>query len=378
MKTRFLTMKGAASKAFVCGITLLALLAFVLPQAAQASTAANTVIRNTATVNYDDTAGNAMPAVSDSVEVTVAFVCAPAAISAPADISTDPNTNAVYNYTLTSQANGPDTYTIAITTPLTESAGISGSTATPSVASIVLGATTAAATAASGATAITVPNDLASDSSINGIEAGDTVVIGGNVYTVDSITDTGGTVGGTSTITLSTALTTAVAVGDPIYEQKPFTVTVDPGTVSAAANQTITVETTATGTGGCDPAKDTTVTTVELATLTIDKTANKDTAAPGEVITYTIVVTNAGSSNAQNVIVTDPLPLYTTYVANSTRLNEITVSGDGETSPLIAGLQVDDNASRTPGAAANGTLPPYKAGPPEEGKATITFQVTVN
>jgi len=42
--------------------------------AAQASTASNTVIRNSVTVNYDDTAGSAMPAVSDTIDITVSLV----------------------------------------------------------------------------------------------------------------------------------------------------------------------------------------------------------------------------------------------------------------------------------------------------------------
>lgn len=389
MKTRILTMKRAASKAFVCGITLLALLAFVLPQAAQASTAANTVIRNTATVNYKDTAGNAMPAVSDSVDVTVSFVCAPAAISAPADQNTDPNTDAVYNYTLTSQANGPDTYTIATAAP-TESAGITGSTATLSTTSIVLGATTAAATAESGATSITVPNDAASDSSINGIEAGDTVVIGGSVYTVASVTDNGGTVGGTSTITLSTALTTAVAVSDPIYEQKPFTMTVDPGTVSAASDQTITVTTSATGTGGCDAATDETKTTVHVATLTVSKDVTTDDTCssgwtsggsgvsfpPGDTICYRITVRNTGNSNATAVTVIDAMPAYTTYVAGSTLLNAVLVNDVSGVSQVVSGLLVDDVAGRASGSVGTGVLPPYTTGP--AGEAIVIFKVQID
>jgi len=382
-------MKRAASKAFVCGITLLALLAFVLPQAAQASTAANTVIRNTATVNYKDTAGNAMPAVSDSVDVTVSFVCAPAAISAPADQNTDPNTDAVYNYTLTSQANGPDTYTIATAAP-TESAGITGSTATLSTTSIVLGATTAAATAESGATSITVPNDAASDSSINGIEAGDTVVIGGSVYTVASVTDNGGTVGGTSTITLSTALTTAVAVSDPIYEQKPFTMTVDPGTVSAASDQTITVTTSATGTGGCDAATDETKTTVHVATLTVSKDVTTDDTCssgwtsggsgvsfpPGDTICYRITVRNTGNSNATAVTVIDAMPAYTTYVAGSTLLNAVLVNDVSGVSQVVSGLLVDDVAGRASGSVGTGVLPPYTTGP--AGEAIVIFKVQID
>lgn len=110
--------------------------------------------------------------------------------------------------------------------------------------------------------------------------------------------------------------------------------------------------------------------------LTIVESASTGTVNPGQTVTYTIVVTNTGTGNAINSIVTDQVPQYTTYVANSTRLNSITVAGDGTTLPLIGGLLIDDNASRTAGAAATGILPPYTTGP--AGRATITFQVTVN
>ncbi len=90
---------------------------------------------------------------------------------------------------------------------------------------------------------------------------------------------------------------------------------------------------------------------------------------PGQVLTYTIVITNTGNGTATNVIATDSVPTYTTYVANSTLLNGITVAGDGSTLPLIAGLLVDNNSGRSAGVAATGVLPAGSS-------ATITFQTT--
>lgn len=90
MKKTFSNIRVAALKAFIGSLALLSLLAFVLPQAAQASTAANTTIRNTATVTYNDTKGTAMTPVSGSVDITVAFVCATPTLSAPTDITTQP------------------------------------------------------------------------------------------------------------------------------------------------------------------------------------------------------------------------------------------------------------------------------------------------
>lgn len=104
--------------------------------------------------------------------------------------------------------------------------------------------------------------------------------------------------------------------------------------------------------------------------LTVVKSTDKTSVTSGSAITYTILVTNTSTGTAINATVTDPLPTYTTYVANSTTLNGITVAGDGSTSPLIAGLLVDNNSGRSAGVAATGVLPAGKS-------ATITFQVTV-
>jgi uncharacterized repeat protein (TIGR01451 family) len=109
--------------------------------------------------------------------------------------------------------------------------------------------------------------------------------------------------------------------------------------------------------------------------LTVLKSADKSSVVPGDTITYTVIITNTGAGTATNVVATDPLPKYTTYVANSTRLNGITVAGDGVTLPLIAGLLVDDNASRGAGVVATGILPPHSG---SVGVATVIFRVTVN
>ena len=109
--------------------------------------------------------------------------------------------------------------------------------------------------------------------------------------------------------------------------------------------------------------------------LTVLKSADKSSVVPGNTITYTVIITNTGTGIATSVVATDPLPKYTTYVANSTLLNGITVAGDGVTFPLIAGLLVDDNTSRGAGVAATGILPPHSG---NVGVATVIFRVTVN
>jgi uncharacterized repeat protein (TIGR01451 family) len=113
------------------------------------------------------------------------------------------------------------------------------------------------------------------------------------------------------------------------------------------------------------------ITTVSSPAVTITKIADKANASTGDTITYTITVTNTHATAPINTVtVIDPLPQYTNYVANSTRLNGITVFGDGATSPLIAGLLVDNNGVRGAGIVASGILP-------AAGVAIIIFKVTV-
>jgi uncharacterized repeat protein (TIGR01451 family) len=370
-------------------MALAALWVTALPSDSSASTAANTVIRNTVSVNYQDTASHAMPQVQATVDITVALVFATPTLSAPADQATNAGTAVGYSYTISSNANGPDTY--ALTTNITaQSAGISGSTAVPAPVSISLGATTiaTAVTIAAGATtAITVPNDLLSDGLINGINAAagnNTVVINGAVYTVASITDTG-TVAGTSTITVNGNGTASalLPVGTIIGQQKTFTMTVTPGTVTAAANQTIDVTTSAKGGGLPVAATDATTTTVRVATLGVVKEVSLDgttwaasgvSAAPGASLYYRITVTNTGTSNATSVVITDPLPPYTTYTGGSARqaigaavnypaVGILTDTADGDGYTFAAGLATYSIASIAPGVA---------------NQVQLFFRVTVN
>ena len=396
MKKRFINIRLAALRTLVGSFALLALLSFVLPQAAQASTAANTVIRNTVTVNFNDTAGHAMAAVQSTVDITVNYVYASATLSAPGDLTTTPGSSVSYSYTITSNANGDDNYNL--TDSIVESTGnklITGSTVTfnqgaGDITSVTLGATTVAANAALGATAISVPNDSASNSSINGIVANDIIVINGVQYTVLNVVDNGGAVGTMSTINLTSGLTGAITAGMGIFERQTFNMKVTPGTVDSAdtVDPTITVTTTVKGSGPDSGTtihvSDDTVTTVHIAKLTIDKTVSPDgityyntASAPkfitGNTVWYKVVATNNGSSNATAVTLTDPVPAYTTYVANSTTLNGKTVLGDGVPSPLIgAGLLIDDDSPvRGAGLVASGILHPA-------GVATVIFKVTVN
>ncbi len=87
---------------------------------------------------------------------------------------------------------------------------------------------------------------------------------------------------------------------------------------------------------------------------------------PGDVLRYTIVLSNSGGVPATGVVLTDNVPTNTTYVADSLRLNGAPVGPDGGVSPLIAGLPVQ--SADNPGAGI------VSAGR----SAVITFEVRVN
>ena len=326
---------------------------------AWASTAANHVIRNTATVDYDDGSGNPQTAITASVDISVNLVESSPILSAPLDLSTDPATAAVYSYTLTATSNGPATYDLSAAVTGETQMPVGPSTAATSVATLTLGATTTAVGVtlnAAANTTITVPSDGADDGAVNGLAVGDTVEIGGFTYTIQSIDETDSAdpdLTSTSTITIDfDGNTPALAVGAVIGEQGSFTTTVTPSGTPTTNPGTITVDTTATSqTTPAATATDTTVTTVSDIVLTVTKyVANitnpivgggsiltVDTGGgagnisyyttgvngnPGDTLEYVIEVANAAvSSTASDVRITDPVPAFTTYTAGTIRLD---------------------------------------------------------
>ena len=92
---------------------------------------------------------------------------------------------------------------------------------------------------------------------------------------------------------------------------------------------------------------------------------------PGDVLRYTIAVSNTGATAATNAVFTDSVPANTTYVPNSTSLNGIAVPDNGG-SPLVSGIPISssDLTPPLPGTGA-GTLSPGSS-------ATIMFSVQVN
>jgi uncharacterized repeat protein (TIGR01451 family) len=361
-------------------LVLLMVTGFIQPQQAHASTSGNAKIYNTVKVTY--LSGSTALFATANVSVTVNTVAAPPTIINPANQTTVAGALVTYTYIIRSNSNGVDTYTTSglITTPTSISAA-TGPSVTPTVqlwGGIALG---------SGTNTVTVPFGT-----IAGLTAGSsTVQIGTSTYTVAAITPgsaayTDGS--GNLVAEVSTTLNLTLISGTAIIPGS-----VAPGTqVGEFRNTMLVTFTTGTpttiGTDGTyashftiasvlTPAVSLTtvdvITTTSSPTVTITKAANPaGTVNPGGTITYTITVTNTHPTAAvSNVIVIDPLPTYTNYVANSARLNNISVALDGPVSPLIAGLVADSNGSRTAGAVASGILP-------ASGISVITFQVTVH
>lgn len=100
--------------------------------------------------------------------------------------------------------------------------------------------------------------------------------------------------------------------------------------------------------GGTSGMTNVVTTQVNTAFVTMNKMVDKPFAKTGDILTYTIMLNNAGNVAANNVVINDVLPLGTTYVPNS-------VIGATGTPPTLALL---------------GSIAPT-------GNATVSFQVLV-
>ena len=355
------------------------------PTSAFGSTAANTTIVNTATVNYNDAGNNPQTAVTATASVTVTLVpSAPLLSSPPAVPGASQGVPTVLTYTITGTANGLDTYTLGSTAVSANVAGV-----TPTFpASISLGGTTLASAATAGASSILVPYDgnVTGAASINGLVVGNQIMIGGNPYTITTITKNAGA--NTATIGIGAPLSagTAVAAGIVIGQTTTFTVTVPSGAVTSGSSGTETVTTTATGTGGGTTTQATpTVITISRPTLTVTKTVSTDggatfsastTAAPGVALVYKIVATNTGSTQAQAVVFTDVIPQYLTYVPNSGKYSTSAVATYSTGTTAVAdgsgGYTFNANTVTFNPGGALGTL----AG--SNGVLILFFKATIN
>ena len=368
---------------------------------AYAVTPSNTLLTNTATLDFD---GNGTP-ISATVSVAVQLVEAPVSIIAtqvePADVSLAQGSSYDETYYIQTNANGPDTYTISF--DALSVVGVTGYTDPPianpfgTVASAIeLGASAAAAAATSGQPNITVPSDTSGaggNTPINGLEEDDFVFIKGKEYQIASTVDNPN---GTSTITLTTNLQDALVVGDAISEFVTFDV--EFATVGSPDAGTGTVEYTVNVTtdSGANPVYSNTVviTVVEVdfqkyvrnitnpngSGTSIDYNSDgvagdetfylaNVTAVPTDTLEYLLVVTAPGAGAITSPVVVDVLPAFTTYANGTTQL-EITNTA------ALATVTDDANPNEFPLSSVNAGL--GFATVPAGETAYIVYQVTLS
>jgi len=248
---------------FAPGFLLVALL-LASAGAFGAGTSAGTVIQNSASVAYSDSGGNPQPSVQSNVaNVTVSQVAAVAVAPTTASKQASPGSTATYALTATNNGNGADNFSLS------------------------------AVSASSPAWTVT----LFRDDGANGGTAN------------DGIRQSGETNPATSTGSLA---------ADASF--RCFAVVQVPTGAADASRDT----TTFTATSQFDATKKASAvltTTVSSAVLTLTKSADQTSAAPGANIQYTITYRNGGSGAAQNVVITDAIPAQVNYVANSVTLN---------------------------------------------------------
>lgn len=398
-------------------IPLLGLAALVLHAApARANIAANTQIVNQASLSYND--GSATRTATAAVTVTVSLVPGVPNITLGPSQTTSyngPNTTVHNTFTVTNSGNGPDTFLLssAITGSTNTSAPSAAVTNPAAPATLTLGGTITVADSTQ--TAIKVPSDGVADSTVNGIGAGSTVVIAGEVRTVVSVTDPG--LNGVATINLASVLTNAPGAGVIVGEQKTVTVDVTAGTI-ASTGTNITVSKNLTATSTHSPAATFTsassitdtftsgvasltkyvrnVTTGQAGTTKLthnsaDYYQSGITAKSGDILEYILVASNSGSAAVTSSVVTDTLPtayvtLKATPYSGNTKdfvyedaagtLSYLTAANDGDVASYNAGqgtitVNVGSSATPTNGSNQGGAIDPGKS-------VFVYYQVTVN
>jgi len=346
-----------------------------------AATAANHIVRNTVTVDYADLGGTTFSQF-DSVDIIINTIkIAPdAVLNVSATDSLNPvSPGGVLNvvYTVTSNSNGPDDYTLNTGAGLV----LSGTTATDnSNVTFNLGATSSASiadittfvgtTVAIGSgTSILVPADgdnTGGPNILNGLQIGETVVLdmGGtdNQCTVLNIIEgaPGVEANATSTLEVHECLLTTgtLGLGDQIGERQDVTLVVSIDNASGPGTVVVNMEVDSTllPTGPATTVTGTTITVV-AADLQIYKfVRNVTSGAPGTACTATpfdclslggntyysagvtalpteqleylvLLYNNAG--NVQNVVVTDPFVIFTSYDPLSIQVIPATTALDG-------------------------------------------------
>jgi uncharacterized repeat protein (TIGR01451 family) len=126
---------------------------------------------------------------------------------------------------------------------------------------------------------------------------------------------------------------------------------------------------TVTCNSGC-PVSDSATVPVMPAPLTLTKTVDKPTAAPGESLTYTLTVTNGGTTTASGYAVHDVLPAGLTF-------KSITIAGATFTSGTLSQAQAQVGTTITLSGNTLDLLPPSLTGG-QAFRAAVTCDIDAN
>ena len=329
-----------------------------------AATSGNATIFNESTVSY--TSGAATLTASADVSVTVITLAAnPTVTVDTAAQSVAAGANAVYNYTIRSNANGIDTYNLSLASG---DANVSASTDTIAASTSLWGGVVLS----SGAGTINLPGGSTTGLALNDtVEVFNSTTAGMERYTVTGIAagnaESSGTPETEAVLTLtpvgaSPAIAGDVASGTQIGQYTVTTLTQTAGTPTTAGTDgthtnNLTLTSTATLADNATTASYTTsagdgnetITTVSSPQVTILKESRNvttgsafvsdgsTTAKPGEVIEYRITVTNThATASTTNVYLTDIIPTYTAintavaaYGGNDVQITYTDVAGAG-------------------------------------------------
>jgi len=460
MKRNLISQATGPARA-IAGALALAFCVTAAPATSHAlETAASAKIQNVVTVTYYDATGTNSHQAATSTSVTVNLVQAALAASTlvnfPAAVdSGQPSTSYV---ALTSNANGTDNYTLTLTEQtvtnlsghpytlnlVTDTSGSNASAITSGTAgNVTLGASSIVSVAAvsAGAQKISIPAGT-----LNGIAVGSIVIISGNSYIVSAIdngTQADYGITGTSTTTNATPqaevlgyitivkdtntggtgsdpnLTTGTSLAGTLIEQRKILQITITGTVNSnTVNGTDLIHidsNTTTGTNNSTQLAETA--TFNFVSVSISKIvhnitdSSKDVAGflsatgkPGDILEYTVTVTNGSTGNAGKVSITDAVPSYTTLMTggqalypfsgggsnfanitdSSANTVNITTAVDSETQPGGGTVGYGDAAGTAAGKAINfyigtGTTSNAVGGTVAAGVSyTIKYQVTIN
>jgi hypothetical protein len=377
---------------------------------ALANTAGGATIHNYATLTYAG-GGSIKAAVNVQVQTVAAL---PTVVKSTVDQTVASYATANYTFTVTANANGADTFVLALSSADVNTAG------TPSksfllngnpVTSVTLGSSVTSQPSA--ANTLYIPAGSETNLTVNSI-----VKVAGNLYTITAITpgSIATTSASTHTLEVPTSLTLApvggspaivansVPVGTQIGQQITLIEKVVASAPATPSSATHTVSFTATSAGtdmtgavvvyNSATNSNNTITTVILASTSFNTFVRNVTrlagnaaasggvtcgsatyysagvvAKPTETLEYCMQASVAtGQPTLAGAKIVDDVPPFTNYVVGTTSLNGTVVPDVGGTSPLTtvnAGLTV-----KSPSASTAGDILPGET-------ATVVFQVVV-